>query len=106
MRILQDIDVDQARALRDRDAVFIDVREPYELETIRIPGALSSPLSELARGAAIDAPADRPKIFFCGSGPRTQRNAAALASLVEGEAYYLAGGIVAWRAAGYPTEQG
>src|SRR6187402_1670471 len=104
MRILKDINVREAHALLDRDAIFIDVREPYELEVVRMPGALSSPLSELARGATIDAPADRPKIFFCGSGPRTQRNAAALASLVEGEAYYLAGGIMAWHAAGYPTE--
>lgn len=104
MRILQDIDVDHAYALRDGEAIFIDVREPYEQAAGRIPGAVSAPLSELAQGAPIDAAADRPKVFYCGSGPRTIRNAAALAGLVEGDAYYLAGGIMAWRAAGYPTE--
>ena len=71
-----------------------------------IPGALSAPLSELARGGAVDAPADRPKVFLCASGARTRNNAAALAALVEGEAYCLAGGIMAWRRAGYATERG
>jgi len=90
----------------DRDAIFIDVREPYEQAMERIPGALSAPLSELARGKAIDAPADRPKVFLCASGNRTRNNAAALATLIEGEGYCLAGGIGAWRRAGYPTERG
>ena len=106
MRILKDIDVDEANVLRDRDAVFIDVREQYEQAAERIPGAVSAPLSELARGKAIHAPADRPKVFLCASGARTGNNAAALATLVEGEAYNMVGGIMAWRQAGYPTERG
>ena len=55
---------------------------------------------------AINAPSDRPKVFLCASGARTRNNSAALASLVDGEAYCLAGGIMAWRRAGYATERG
>jgi rhodanese-related sulfurtransferase len=106
MRGLRDINVQEARSLLDSEAVFIDVRESYEQAAESIPGAISAPLSELARGKAIDAPADRPKVFLCASGARTRNNAAALASLVEGEAYNMVGGIVAWRQAGYPTERG
>ena len=102
MRTLKDIDVDEAHALLDRNAVFIDVREQYEQEAERIPGAVSAPLSELARGKEIEASGDRPKVFLCASGARTRNNAAALATLVEGDV----GGIIAWRQAGYPTDRG
>lgn len=106
MRVLKDIDVSEAHSLLDRNAVFIDVREPYEQAAERIPGAVSAPLSALARGEPVNAPADRPKVFLCASGNRTRTNAAALATLVDGEAYCMAGGITAWRRAGYPTERG
>ncbi|HET7717019.1 MAG TPA: rhodanese-like domain-containing protein [Bauldia sp.] len=106
MRILKDIDVREAQALLDRDAIFIDVREPHEQAVERIPGAISAPLSALARGTPIDAPAEPPKVFLCASGNRTRNNSAALAALVDGEAYSMAGGIMAWRRAGYPTERG
>ena len=105
MRTLKDIDVEEAHALLDRDAIFIDVRERYEQAAERIAGAMAAPLSELARGKTIDAPADRPKIFLCASGARTRNNAAALATFVEGEAFNLVGGIIAWRRAGYPTDR-
>ncbi len=106
MRILKDIDVEEAHALLDGNAIFIDVREAYEQAAERIPGAMSAPLSSLARGEPVNAPADRPKVFLCASGNRTRSNSVALASLVEGEAYNMAGGIIAWRQAGYPTERG
>ncbi len=106
MRILKDINVREAHALLDRNAVFIDVREPHEQAMERIPGTMSAPLSGLARGEPIDAPTERPKVFLCASGNRTRNNAAALATLVDGEAYCMAGGIIAWRQAGYPTERG
>lgn len=106
MRMLKDIDVSEAHALLDRNAIFIDVREAHEQAAERIPGALSAPLSALARGEPINVPTDRPKVFLCASGNRTRNNAAALATLVDGEAYCMAGGIMAWRQAGYPTQRG
>jgi rhodanese-related sulfurtransferase len=106
MRSLKDIDVNEAHALLGRNAIFIDVREPHEQAAGRIPGALSAPLSALARGEPINAPSDRPKVFLCSSGNRTRNNAAALATLVDGDAYCMAGGIIAWQQAGYPTERG
>lgn len=106
MRILKDIDVREAHALLDRNAIFIDVREAHEQAVERIPDAVSAPLSGLARGEPINVPPDRPKVFLCASGNRTRNNAAALATLVDGEAYCMAGGIMAWRQAGYPTQRG
>ncbi len=104
MATMKDIEATEAHALKD--AVFIDVREPHEQAMERIPGAMSAPLSEIAQGAGISAPVDRPKVFLCASGMRTRNNAAALAALVEGEAYCMTGGIAAWRRAGFETERG
>ena len=53
-----------------------------------------------------DLPEGRAPIFLCASGARTLRNSAALAGLAEGTAYGLAGGIMAWKQAGYPTSRG
>jgi rhodanese-related sulfurtransferase len=42
-------------------------------------------------------------IFHCQSGMRTAGNARRLAGACAGEAYVLAGGLNAWRAAGLPV---
>ncbi len=112
MRTLKDIDVKEAHALLDRNAIFIDVREAYEQAAERIPGAISAPLSALARGEPVNAPTDRPKVFLCASGNRTRNNAAALAtprrrrSLLHGRAASWPGGRQATRSsAGKPPRQ-
>ncbi|WP_421723535.1 rhodanese-like domain-containing protein [Bauldia sp.] len=104
-RTLTDITVEDAHTLLDKDAILVDVREPNEQAAERIPGAIALPLSEIAAGAATDLP-KATTVFLCASGARTKRNAAALASLVDGEAYCMTGGILAWKGAGFPTERG
>lgn len=84
------------------DAVLIDVREPEEQARERIPGARPLPLSRLA-GTVLPASRDSVVVFHCKSGGRTQANAARLAGLDCREAYYLEGGLDAWKRAGLPT---
>jgi rhodanese-related sulfurtransferase len=104
-RRLTDITVQDAHALLDKNAVLVDVREPHEHAVERIAGAIELPLSRLANGGATDVPRDRTVIFLCASGMRTKTNSTALASLADGEAFCMTGGILAWKRAGFATER-
>ena len=93
---------DLRRRLEAGEAVLIDVRERDEHAREHIPEAHLAPLSGFdPAGLATD----RAKIavFHCRSGMRTQTNARRLAACGFAEAYYLAGGIEAWKAAGLPV---
>ncbi|MFZ3359437.1 MAG: rhodanese-like domain-containing protein [Xanthobacteraceae bacterium] len=92
-----------ARGLEEGRIVLVDVREPNETALERIPGAVLVPLSEFDP-AAIPEPSGRDVVFTCRSGRRSVT--ASLAAQDQGFAYgaHLAGGILAWKAAGLPTE--
>jgi rhodanese-related sulfurtransferase len=104
--MLKQISPEEAERLVIAGAVLVDVREPFEQAVERIPGAIEMPLSRLAEGQPADLPEGRAPIFLCASGGRTLRYSAALAELADGVAYGLAGGIMAWKEAGYPTSRG
>ena len=84
------------------DAVLIDIRESDEHAREHILGARLAPLSAID---AHDFDRDHAKtaVFHCKSGMRTQANAARLLSKGFAEAYFLQGGIEAWKAAGLPV---
>jgi rhodanese-related sulfurtransferase len=92
-----------AQGLRDGRFVLVDVREPNETAIERFPGAVLVPLSSFD-AAAIPDPAGRDVVFACRSGRRSVT--ASLAAQEHGFPYgaHLAGGILAWKAAGLPTE--
>jgi len=92
-----------ASGLRDGRIVLVDVREPNETAVERFPDAVLVPLSAFDP-AAIPEPAGRDVVFACRSGRRSVT--ASLAAQEQGFAYgsHLAGGILAWKAAGLPTE--
>ena len=94
---------DVARALDAHQILLIDVREPHEYEAERIHGALLYPLSTFDP-ADIPEPGGREVVFSCRSGRRSVT--ASLAAQEQGFAYgsHLAGGILAWKSAGLPTE--
>jgi len=91
------------RGLQEGRIVLVDVREPNETALERFPDAVLVPLSAFDP-AAIPQPAGRDVVFACRSGRRSVT--ASLAAQEQGFAYgsHLAGGILAWKAAGLPTE--
>ena len=94
---------DVARGLTEGRMVLVDVREPNETALERYPGAVLVPLSAFDP-AVIPAPEGCEVVFACRSGRRSVT--ASLAAQEAGFAYasHLAGGILAWKAAGLPTE--
>ena len=92
-----------AQGLQEGRFLLVDVREPNETAVERFPGAVIVPLSSFD-AAAIPDPAGRDVVFACRSGRRSVT--ASLAAQAQGFPYgsHLAGGILAWKAAGLPTE--
>ena len=100
---LKDISAVEAHSLLEKNAVLVDVREPYEVASERIPGSIELPLSQVARGKPTSLPQDKAIVFHCASGVRTKSNGIVLASLTNGNAYNLVGGIAGWKRAGFGT---
>lgn len=92
----------EAQAQINSGAVLIDIREADEHARESIPGARSYPLSQFGQNSPRG---DRPMIFHCRSGNRTQVNAARLEAAATGPAFILDGGIDAWKRAGLPLTQ-
>src|ERR1700733_285788 len=92
-----------ARGLQEGRIILVDVREPNETALERIPGSVLVPLSTFDP-ADIPEPGGREVVFSCRSGRRSVT--ASLAAQEQGFAYgsHLAGGILAWKSAGLPTE--
>lgn len=88
-----------------KGAVLVDVREPWELEQLRVPGAVHIPLMELP-GRLEDLPTDRTLVCMCKSGVRSDQAARLLAASGAPDVLNLAGGILAWHQAGLPTRRG
>jgi hydroxyacylglutathione hydrolase/adenylyltransferase/sulfurtransferase len=91
-----------AELQRRGNAALVDVREDYEWDAGRIPGARHVALSELsARAGSI--PHDTPVVFVCRVGARSTMAAHAFRRAGY-DAYSLDGGMVAWAAQGLPME--
>jgi rhodanese-related sulfurtransferase len=84
------------------EAELVDVREPYEWDAGRIPGARHMELERLASRAG-ELPRDRPVIFQCRLGVRSMMAAQAFRRAGY-DAWSMAGGIQAWHDAGLPFE--
>ena len=96
---------DVARGLKDGRMLLVDVREPNEIAVERFPDAVVVPLSSFDP-AAIPDPQGRQVVFACRSGRRSVT--ASLAAQEQGFPYdaHMAGGILAWKAAGLDTKAG
>jgi rhodanese-related sulfurtransferase len=94
-----------SKGIDDGHYLLVDVREPNEVAAEAYPGAAVVPLS---RFDPLDIPDPQGKqvVFACRSGKRSVT--ASLAAQAGGLAYdkHLAGGMLAWKAAGLPTETG
>jgi rhodanese-related sulfurtransferase len=85
--------------------LLVDVREPNEVAVDAYPGAVLVPLSTFDPRDIPD-PRGKEVVFACRSGKRSMT--ASLAAQAAGLAYdkHLAGGMLAWQAAGLPTKSG
>ena len=94
---------DVARGVAEGRMLLVDVREPNETAVERYPGAVEVPLSSFDP-TQIPDPQGREVVFACRSGKRSVT--ASLAAQAGGLPYdaHLAGGLLAWKAAGLPTE--
>jgi rhodanese-related sulfurtransferase len=91
-----------AQGIEDGRFVLVDVREPNETAVERFPHAVIVPLSSFDPAAIAD-PAGREVVFACRSGRRSVT--ASLAAQEQGFPYgsHLAGGLLAWKQAGFET---
>ena len=94
-----------AEGVRAGRMLLVDVREPNETSVESYPDAVIVPLSAFDP-AAIPDPQGKQVVFACRSGRRSIT--ASVAAQDAGYPYrsHLAGGILAWKAAGLPTRTG
>jgi rhodanese-related sulfurtransferase len=92
-----------AAGLREGRMLLVDVRELNETAVERYPEAVIVPLSAFD-ATAIPDPKGKQVVFACRSGRRSIT--ASVAAQDAGFPYsaHLAGGILAWKAAGLPTK--
>ena len=95
--------VQVAAGLREGRMLLVDVREPNETAVESYPDAVIVPLS-IFDPAAIPDPQGKQVVFACRSGRRSIT--ASVAAQDQGYPYksHLAGGIIAWKAAGLATK--
>ena len=94
-----------ARGIVEGRYLLVDVREPNEVAVEAYPDAAIVPLSAFDPQDIPD-PQGKQVVFACRSGKRSVT--ASLAAQADGLAYnkHLAGGMLAWKAAGLPTSTG
>lgn len=96
---------DVAQGIAEGRFLLVDVREPNEVAVDAYPDGVVVPLSTFDPKAIPD-PAGKEVVFACRSGKRSVT--ASLAAQSAGLPYdkHVAGGMLAWKAAGLPTKTG
>jgi len=99
-----EVDVAALAVHRDAGAPLIDVREPDEYSTARVPGAHHIPLGEVVERLD-EVPTDGTVFVICARGNRSARAVAHYRT--QGiDAVNVSGGTLAWIDAGHATESG
>lgn len=104
MAEVPEIDVHQLAERRAAGAAVIDVRREEELEAARISGVVHIPLAEVPNRVA-EVPTEGTVYVICRSGSRSAKAAEHYRSLGI-DAVNVAGGMLEWIDAGFPTETG
>ncbi len=94
----------ELKALLERGVALVDVREAVEHAEERIVGARLIPLGQLERRVA-EIDRTLPVVVMCRSGKRGAKALEVLGELGVVGARNLEGGILGWKAEGFPVEQ-
>ena len=100
---MRHVTIEDLRAALADGATVIDVREPAEFATGRVPGARLVPLATVPQVVA-ELPADEPVYVICQVGARSAQ-AAGYLSRFGIDARTVDGGTGDWMAAGLPVER-
>lgn len=99
-----EIDVAELARIRDEGVVLVDVREPDEFESFRVPGARLIPLADVPERIE-EIPDDERVYVICATGARSAR-AVEFLNRQGYDTVNVAGGSKAWRDAGHSVEHG
>ena len=84
-------------ALKEKSCALIDVREPHEFDSGRVPGSHNLPLS---RFDATLLPKDKPVVLICRSGMRSGQALSKARAAGRSDIRHYRGGVMAWSSAG------
>ena len=91
------------KMLRGEDFVLLDVREPDEVQTGRLPGALCISRGTLeSRIREVLPSKGKPIVVYCQSGARSLLAARALSTMGYADVSSMAGGMGRWGELRYP----
>ena len=96
---------DVARGVREGRYLLVDVREPNEVAVEAYPDAVVLPLSTFDPADIPDLQG-RDLVFACRSGNRSAKISFAVQAAGFPYDKHLAGGMIAWKAAGLPIRTG
>lgn len=92
------VDPADLAGLVDKGAVVLDIRDPDEHAAGHIPGSLHLSRGKLEMNVEGMLPdLDTTILCYCNANNRGSLSAAALRDMGYGNAYYVAGGLNAWR---------
>lgn len=95
MEVPPEVDVTTAARMIEAGALLVDVREPLELEIVRLAGARLIPMRQIPEQAA-SLPRDRDILLLCHHGGRSGRVTQYLRAQGFDRVANIAGGINAW----------
>jgi len=102
---LQEIDAQTLKQwLEDNAVILVDVREPAEYATERIPGAKLYPLSQF-NPDLVQPQSGQKLVLYCQSGNRSTKAAQQCLEAGFASVLHLRGGIPSWKNAGYGIEK-
>jgi rhodanese-related sulfurtransferase len=101
----KEITAKQAASKKDAGVYILDVRELREFVQGHIPGAIMIPLRQL-KDRMNEIPKDKEIVVVCLSGARSRVGIEILREEGYEKSSSLAGGMNAWKTAGYPIATG
>ena len=98
-----EISVSQAYDKLQHGAFILDVRSQVEWCQVHITKSTLIPLDQLSNRLS-EVPRDRDVVVICRSGARSKEGMTILRAAGYTRAICMTGGLLAWKAAGYPLE--